>query len=111
MSIDINFNKGRLYRRREIHKKYGGQIQGGISTPSKYPIILLFDTPRGADYGYFDGWTDEGVFRWIGEGQSGDQKLIRGNLAIAQHLEEREDIHLFKQEKSGMDKQSNQTTR
>jgi len=62
------FESGREYQRVKIHDKYGGQRQGGISTPSNYPIILLFDTKSGSEYGYRDGFTKEGIFEWTGEG-------------------------------------------
>ncbi|MHA1974866.1 MAG: HNH endonuclease [Candidatus Hodarchaeales archaeon] len=101
MSLDVSFVPGMIYRRSDLNKKFGGQQQGGITTPSKYPVIFLFDTPKGGNYGYDDGWTSDNVFRWVGEGQTGDQKLIRGNKAIAEHIQENEDIHLFKQVSSG----------
>jgi hypothetical protein len=50
------FEVGRVYdRRREIHKPYGGQHQGGISTPRGRPFVLLFTSPTGEQYGYKDG--------------------------------------------------------
>jgi hypothetical protein len=37
------FEVGRVYNRRlEIHQPYGGQRQGGISTPRDWPFIFLF---------------------------------------------------------------------
>ena len=37
------FVVGRTYnRRRDIHTKFEGQRQGGISTPAKHPVIFLF---------------------------------------------------------------------
>ncbi len=37
------FEVGRVYNRRlEIHEPYGGQRQGGISTPRDWPFIFLF---------------------------------------------------------------------
>lgn len=46
------FIKGKNYIRRELHKIYGGQHQGGISTPRNYPIILLFTGSQGEEFGY-----------------------------------------------------------
>jgi uncharacterized membrane protein YraQ (UPF0718 family) len=40
-STQIVFSPGRMYRRRELHEKFGGQRQGGISTPAKAPFIFL----------------------------------------------------------------------
>ena len=69
---------------RVLHDRFGGQRQGGISTPAQSPIVLLFSSPRGADYGYQDGWTAEGLYLYTGEGQRGDMTLARGNGAARQ---------------------------
>jgi hypothetical protein len=37
----ISFIPGHLYRRTELHKQFGGQRQGGISTPAKAPFVML----------------------------------------------------------------------
>jgi len=92
---------GQVYRREELHQKYGGQRQGGISTPSEYPVIFLFSSPKGQKFGYEDGWTREGLYVYTGEGQQGDMTLTRGNLAIATHVENGRDLHLFEQVKPG----------
>jgi len=52
---------GQIYRRTTLHEHFGGQQQGGISTPSRYPMILLFTGASGVQHGYEDGWSD-GVF-------------------------------------------------
>ena len=42
------FEVGRVYNRRlEIHEPYGGQQQGGISTPRNCPIMFLFTGESG----------------------------------------------------------------
>ena len=46
------------YKRKEIHDFYKGQRQGGISTPAKHPIIFLFPTQNGKDFGYEDSPVD-----------------------------------------------------
>ena len=53
------FVLGSTYRRTDLHKSYGGQRQGGISTPSGRNFILLFTGEQGEQYGYWDGWTEE----------------------------------------------------
>jgi 5-methylcytosine-specific restriction protein A len=88
---------GQTYIRRALHSQYGGQKQGGISTPTSHPFVLLFTGEQGEQYGYRDGWTDDGVFfLYTCEGQVGDMMLVRGNRAILQHTEEGKDLHLFK---------------
>jgi 5-methylcytosine-specific restriction protein A len=90
------FEVGRVYNRRlEIHEPYGGQRYGGISTPRDRPFIFLFTGESGEQYGYEDGWDDNGVFVYTGEGQKGDMDFIGGNRAIRDHSLKGKDIHLF----------------
>jgi hypothetical protein len=79
------FQVGALYsRKNQIHALLGGQQQGGISTPSGKPYIILFTGEVGSTHGYVDEWDDEGL-HYFGEGQSGDMKYTKGNLAISRH--------------------------
>ncbi len=89
------FEIGRLYRRRDLHHRYGGQWQGGISTPSAHPLVFLFTGETGEQYGYRDGWEPDGTFRYTGEGQIGDMTFVRGNAAIHDHATQGKDLHLF----------------
>lgn len=96
------FEKGQEYHRRtDIHAKFGGQEQGGISTPRNYPYIFLFSGESGEQYGYNDGWLDADTYRYSGEGQRGDMHLKRGNLAIKNHAENNKAIHLFERVQKG----------
>lgn len=55
------FEVGRLYSRRgDVHAKYGGSGQGGISPCKSHPLIFLFTGQSGEQYGYQDQWSDEG---------------------------------------------------
>ncbi len=90
------FEVGRVYNRRlEIHQPFGGQRQGGISTPRDWPFIFLFTGESGEQYGYKDGWDDNGVFLYTGEGQEGVMEFVRGNRAIRDHALDGKDLHLF----------------
>jgi 5-methylcytosine-specific restriction protein A len=89
------FIQGQIYRRRDLHKEFGGQQQGGISTPASGGLILLFTAEAGEQYGYKDDWTADGIFLYTGEGQHGDMQYVRGNLAIRDHLLNGKDLHLF----------------
>ena len=95
------FIQGHLYRRRTLHDRYGGQRQGGISTPSQHPLILLFTGQSGEQHGYTDGWSADGLFLYTGEGQQGDMTFVRGNAAIRDHLINGKDLHLFAQSSKG----------
>ena len=90
------FEPGGIYNRvRDIHDVYGGQRQGGISTPRSAPLIFLFTGETGDQYGYHDGPRDNGTFAYTGEGQVGDMEFVRGNLAIRDHISDGRDLLLF----------------
>ncbi len=90
------FEAGKIYRRvQDIHKPFGGQRQGGMSTPSKFPYVFLFTGDSGESYGYRDGFRDDGIFWYTGEGQIGDMKMDRGNLAVKEHQNKNKQVILF----------------
>jgi 5-methylcytosine-specific restriction protein A len=92
----LPFQRGMSYRRREeVHGKFGGQQQGGISTPRDQPFIFLFTGDEGEAYGYKDGWDPSGVFLYTGEGQEGDMEFSGGNRAIRDHAADGKDLLLF----------------
>src|SRR5258708_2260918 len=95
---DGQFQPGNIYRRRDLHANWGGQQQGGISTPANADYALLFTGESGNKYGYYDKWLDTETYGYCGEGQEGDQELVKGNWAIAARSP---DIHLFKETKDG----------
>ena len=90
------YQRGQIYNRgRDIHDRYGGQQQGGIITPKDYPLVICITGAAGEQHGYTDKWLDDGSFDYFGEGQVGDMKLTKGNLAIAEHVPAGEDLLLF----------------
>jgi 5-methylcytosine-specific restriction protein A len=91
--------KGRLYTRKELIDLYGGQLQGGIWTPTEFSVIFIFTGESGEAYGYKDGWSADGSFAYTGEGQKGPMEFIRGNKAIRDHKKNGEDIFLFEDNK------------
>jgi hypothetical protein len=96
---DLPFEVGALYnRRQDIHGRYGGQTQGGISTPSSSPFVILFTGEGGSQHGYMDHWEHEdgeNVLHYYGEGQVGDMKNERGNRAILEHLQNNKRLLIF----------------
>jgi hypothetical protein len=51
------------------------------------PSVMFFTDPAtGHRHGYYDGWDDDGLFNYVGEGQRGDQRLVQGNKAILDHV-------------------------
>ncbi|MCA0044667.1 HNH endonuclease [Celeribacter litoreus] len=94
--ILTKFDEGREYSRlHDIHTVFGGQRQGGISTPRQQPYVFIFTGKSGEQHGYSDGWRDEGVFLYTGEGQSGDMEFKGGNKAIRDHSLNGKDLLLF----------------
>lgn len=92
------FQVGQQYHRRsDIHAVFGGQMQGGISTPSDAPYVFIFTGDAGEQHGYRDGWQDDGAtFLYTGEGQRGDMEFERGNKAIRDHAADGKAILLFR---------------
>lgn len=96
---DLPYEVGALYnRRQDIHGVLGGQMQGGISTPSNSPFVILFTGEAGEQHGYRDHWEEEdgeNILHYYGEGQEGDMQDNRGNRAIRQHLEKNQRLLIF----------------
>ena len=86
----LPFEIGALYsRKHDVHARYGGQTQGGISTPANAPFVILFTGEAGTQHGYTDHWEEENgenILHYFGEGQVGDMQDTRGNLAIREHI-------------------------
>jgi hypothetical protein len=91
---------GDLIRRTDLHDRYGGGRQGGIAPSRTSPNLLIFTDPRaGGRHGYiYDGWdsTDPTLFRYTGEGQHGDRRLVAGNRAMLEHARQGRTLRVFK---------------
>ena len=100
------FEPGRVYRRDALHHEWGGttqlQQQGGILTPREVPIVVVVTGKEGQPFGYDDYWADDGVFHYFGAGQVGGMEFVRGNLALRDHADAGEDLHLFEQVAGGL---------
>ncbi len=97
MNAPERFTKGRVYVRRELHDTFGGQRQGGISTPRNQPLIFIFTGSGGAAYGYADSRDQDGVFHYFGEGRVGHMEFRGGPRAIRDHARNEKELHLFEQ--------------
>ena len=94
---DSLFQVGALYNRvTDIHGRWGGQRQGGISTPADGHLIFIFTGEAGKSHGYSDKWDEDGVLHYFGEGQSGDMTMSGGNRAIDRHLLDGKRLLVFK---------------
>jgi hypothetical protein len=82
--------------RREVHERFGGRRQGGVSPSREAPAVIFFTDPAtGHRHGYYDGWDAEGLFNYVGEGQRGDQRFVQGNKSILQHREDHRTLEGF----------------
>lgn len=91
--------KGEVYNRKYLHDLYGGQEQGGISTPKEFPVIFIFTGEAGETHGYKDGWSNNDHFSYTGEGQKGNMQFTKGNKDIRDHKANGKDILLFEYNK------------
>ncbi|MCO5411946.1 HNH endonuclease [Ralstonia mojiangensis] len=92
---------GRAYNRREeITGKFGGSGQSGIAPSRQSPAVFLF-TGTGEQHGYKDEFDAFGYLYYVGEGQLGDMKMTKGNLAIASHAKDGRALHVFKMRGKG----------
>ncbi|MBT2679271.1 HNH endonuclease [Bacillus sp. ISL-35] len=89
------FKEGKEYKRSEIHDSLGGNRQRGISSSRENPMIFIFSGREGKAYGYEDGWQDESIYFYTGEGQVGNQEFKEGNKALRDHKENGKDVYLF----------------
>ena len=96
------FEIGKIYNRRsDIHNIYKGQQYGGIATPAEHPYIFIFTGDAGGEYGYIDDFDPNGTFKYTGEGQEGDMRMTKGNLAIHDHQKNNKEILLFESTSRG----------
>ncbi|MEN5155664.1 HNH endonuclease signature motif containing protein [Stenotrophomonas muris] len=94
--MELPFEVGALYnRQKQIHGVFGGQQQGGISTPKEHPLVIAFTGEAGVSHGYHDFWDDDEVFHYFGEGQVGDMKYVAGNRAIGEHVKDGKSLVVF----------------
>jgi hypothetical protein len=95
-AVPWTLRPGDRIRRTEVHTRYGGSGQSGISPSRTTPNILVFTDPRsGERHGYFDQWATDDSFHYTGEGQRGDQTMTRGNLAILSHRADGRALRVF----------------
>ena len=96
-----SFVVGKSYsRREEITGKFGGSAQSGIAPSRQSPAIFLF-FGNGAQHGYHDAFDELGYLSYVGEGQLGDMKMTKGNLAVASHAKDGRALHVFEMKGKG----------
>jgi hypothetical protein len=92
----FDLSPGAHILRKELHERWGGRRQGGISPSSSSPSIFIFWSPAvGEKHGYYDEFRADGCFYYTGAGQYGDQRLRDANLALLNHVQDGRSVHLF----------------
>ncbi|WP_047238181.1 hypothetical protein [Chromobacterium subtsugae] len=93
----MKINVGFKIVRKTLHNDHGGSRQGGISPSTQSKNVFIFsDLKAGAAHGYImDGWKEDGLFHYTGEGQKGDQSFIKGNKAILNHVKDGRALRVF----------------
>ena len=90
---------GEVNKRLDVHKRFGGGRQSGISPSALTKNVLVFSDPEtGRKYGYdrHEGRHEDGSYRYTGEGQTGDQKISSsGNAALLSAESRDRSIRLF----------------
>ena len=97
----FEMNPGDAIRRKDLHDRWRGNRQSGISAPKNGDNIFLF-TGSGEAYGYNDQLLADGRFIYNGEGLARNQEMDRGNRAILKHAETGKSLRLFKKTSAGM---------
>jgi 5-methylcytosine-specific restriction protein A len=93
-----------IYRRSELHQRFGGSRFSGIVPSKREAAVLLFHTEEPAQQFYSDGFDDDGVYWYSAEGSSGDMAWTPSNRAVRDHAELGLDLLFFErvQRKDGL---------
>jgi hypothetical protein len=87
---------GATILRKDLHARWGGRTQGGISPSRSTASIFIFWEPAvGEKHGYYDEFRGDGHFYYTGAGQYGDQRMRDANLALLNHQQGGRRVHLF----------------
>lgn len=93
--MDAPFIENQILQRSQIHDRFGGNRQSGISSSDRFPYIFIFFGKSGQQHGYKDRWENDQVFSYTGEGQSGDMRFVRGNLQLLHQRKSGKKVFLF----------------
>lgn len=92
----IDIQVGEVVNRKALHKRYGGQEQGGISSaPGSNMVFLFADPKRAKKHGYVDGWGDDERYHYCGQGREGDQSVTSNNKVLLNHVHLGRSVYLF----------------
>jgi len=97
---EFTFRPGDVVSRERLHRLFGGQERGGISTPRGHPYIFLFTGARGEAYGHEHAWEGD-IYHYTGEGQRGDMEFTPRNRALRDHAHHGKRVFLFQERPDG----------
>ncbi len=89
---------GEVLKKTEIHKKYGGSGQHGMTSCLNGTEFLVFhNEKKSREFGYdkWEGRQLDGTFWYTGQGVRGDQKLTRANKSLLEADLKGKPIRLF----------------
>lgn len=98
----LPFIPNQILTRSAIHDQFGGSRQSGISPSAKFSYIFIFSGHQGKSHGYQDGWDNPNVYSYTGEGQDGDMRYVKGNLALRDHRKNGKRVFLFEYQRKGI---------
>jgi hypothetical protein len=78
---------GAVYRRADLHSRFGGSRFSGIVPSKREGGVLLFHTEEPNQQFYRDGFDRDGIYWYSGEGVSGDMNWSHANRAIRDHAQ------------------------
>lgn len=93
-SVIFSLLPGDAIKRKDLHRRFGGIQQGGISPSRKTKNVFIFTDPVGLQFGYTDDWKD-GDYHYVGSGQTGDQQIARVNKSLLEHERDGKVVRLF----------------
>ena len=86
---------GGVYRRADLHGRFGGNRNAGIVPSKQEPVVLLFHTEEPAQQFYLDGFDANGIYWYSGEGTAGDMTWTPANRAVRDHVQVGNDLFFF----------------
>jgi 5-methylcytosine-specific restriction enzyme A len=86
---------GAIYRRRDLHRRFGGNQQAGIVPCRAENVVLLFHTREPSQQFYSDGLDDDGIYWYSGEGTLGDMTWTSANRSVRDHAASGCELLLF----------------
>ena len=88
---------GTTMTRAERRAQFGGATMGGIQPSGRTPNVFLYMDPSvSTSHGYdYDGWVDDSLLQYTGEGRLGEQRMVRNNKALLSHVQDQRAIRFF----------------